>query len=255
MLSPMLVNTAVRTLDKQRVPGDHTRRQVPSRRRGANAGHSFVVGGDERKGEARHGTPQIDHRNVEGEKRSGHVAVVDACDGAVSAPIPQPDQRRIVQAMRLEVSVPAAPLAVVTSNTSQQSSAVCARGLNQNRHVTHVHIISCPSPLCEASIHNSAIGLDNCAIAGYWRVNACPATMRLMQSTPVGMIGLGLMGTAMTERLLDAGYEVHVWNRTREKASPLLALGARGRTTRWPPASGRSSAFTQPTPSRRFLAR
>jgi 3-hydroxyisobutyrate dehydrogenase-like beta-hydroxyacid dehydrogenase len=41
------------------------------------------------------------------------------------------------------------------------------------------------------------------------------------------MIGLGLMGTAMTERLLEAGYPVQVWNRTREKAAPLLARGAR----------------------------
>ncbi len=41
------------------------------------------------------------------------------------------------------------------------------------------------------------------------------------------MIGLGLMGTAMTERLLDAGYAVHVWNRTRRKADPLIARGAR----------------------------
>jgi len=43
----------------------------------------------------------------------------------------------------------------------------------------------------------------------------------------VGMIGLGLMGTAMTERLLDAGYTVWVHNRTREKAAPLVARGAR----------------------------
>ena len=42
----------------------------------------------------------------------------------------------------------------------------------------------------------------------------------------VGVIGLGLMGTALTERLLDAGYDVWVHNRTREKADPLLALGA-----------------------------
>lgn len=42
----------------------------------------------------------------------------------------------------------------------------------------------------------------------------------------VGVIGLGLMGTALTERLLDAGYDVWVHNRTRKKADPLLALGA-----------------------------
>ena len=42
----------------------------------------------------------------------------------------------------------------------------------------------------------------------------------------VGMIGLGLMGTALTERLLEAGYSVWVQNRTREKAAPLVARGA-----------------------------
>ena len=40
------------------------------------------------------------------------------------------------------------------------------------------------------------------------------------------MIGLGLMGTAMTERLLEHGWNVHVWNRTRDKADPLLEKGA-----------------------------
>lgn len=42
----------------------------------------------------------------------------------------------------------------------------------------------------------------------------------------IGMIGLGLMGTALTERLLEHGYRVLVWNRTREKAGPLVARGA-----------------------------
>lgn len=40
------------------------------------------------------------------------------------------------------------------------------------------------------------------------------------------MIGLGLMGTALTERLLEHGYRVAVWNRTRTKADPLHARGA-----------------------------
>ena len=43
---------------------------------------------------------------------------------------------------------------------------------------------------------------------------------------PIGMIGLGLMGTAMTERLIEHGYPLRVWNRTQEKAEPLIALGA-----------------------------
>jgi len=47
-----------------------------------------------------------------------------------------------------------------------------------------------------------------------------------MDTATVGMIGLGLMGTALTERLLDGGYRVHVYNRSREKADPLIARGA-----------------------------
>jgi 3-hydroxyisobutyrate dehydrogenase-like beta-hydroxyacid dehydrogenase len=44
---------------------------------------------------------------------------------------------------------------------------------------------------------------------------------------PIGMIGLGLLGTALCERLLGAGHEVVVYNRTREKADPLIERGAR----------------------------
>jgi 3-hydroxyisobutyrate dehydrogenase-like beta-hydroxyacid dehydrogenase len=42
----------------------------------------------------------------------------------------------------------------------------------------------------------------------------------------VGLIGLGSMGTAMAERLLDAGYELVVYNRTPEKARALAERGA-----------------------------
>lgn len=41
-----------------------------------------------------------------------------------------------------------------------------------------------------------------------------------------GVIGLGNMGTAIAERLLDAGYELRVFNRTPGKAEPLAARGA-----------------------------
>lgn len=47
-----------------------------------------------------------------------------------------------------------------------------------------------------------------------------------MDSQRIGVIGLGLMGTAFTERLLEAGFRVWVHNRTREKAEPLIARGA-----------------------------
>jgi 3-hydroxyisobutyrate dehydrogenase-like beta-hydroxyacid dehydrogenase len=41
----------------------------------------------------------------------------------------------------------------------------------------------------------------------------------------VGFAGLGAMGAGITQRLLDAGYEVAGWNRTKEKAQPLLGAG------------------------------
>ncbi len=42
----------------------------------------------------------------------------------------------------------------------------------------------------------------------------------------IGWIGCGRMGTAMARRLIDAGYDVSVTNRTRAKAEVLGALGA-----------------------------
>jgi 3-hydroxyisobutyrate dehydrogenase-like beta-hydroxyacid dehydrogenase len=42
----------------------------------------------------------------------------------------------------------------------------------------------------------------------------------------VGIIGLGLMGSAFAERLLRTGHEVLVWNRTRDKADALVEGGA-----------------------------
>ena len=43
----------------------------------------------------------------------------------------------------------------------------------------------------------------------------------------IGWIGMGRMGSAMAERLLKAGYDVSIWNRTRAKAEPLAAKGGK----------------------------
>jgi 6-phosphogluconate dehydrogenase (decarboxylating) len=43
----------------------------------------------------------------------------------------------------------------------------------------------------------------------------------------VGFVGLGHMGSGMAASLLKAGHEVIVYNRTRAKAEPLIAQGAR----------------------------
>lgn len=46
------------------------------------------------------------------------------------------------------------------------------------------------------------------------------------QSTSLGWVGVGRMGRALVTRLLEAGHDVAVYNRTREKALDLEALGA-----------------------------
>lgn len=43
----------------------------------------------------------------------------------------------------------------------------------------------------------------------------------------IGWMGLGRMGEAMAKRLIKAGNEVSVWNRTASKAAPLAEYGAR----------------------------
>jgi 3-hydroxyisobutyrate dehydrogenase len=43
----------------------------------------------------------------------------------------------------------------------------------------------------------------------------------------IGFIGLGLMGRPMAANLLKAGFAVTVWNRTKSRTEPLVALGAR----------------------------
>lgn len=42
----------------------------------------------------------------------------------------------------------------------------------------------------------------------------------------VALLGLGIMGSGIARNLLKHGFPLHVYNRTREKAQPLLAEGA-----------------------------
>jgi 3-hydroxyisobutyrate dehydrogenase len=43
----------------------------------------------------------------------------------------------------------------------------------------------------------------------------------------LGYLGLGMMGIPMARRLVNAGYEVAVWNRSTEKAKALIEAGAK----------------------------
>jgi 3-hydroxyisobutyrate dehydrogenase len=51
-------------------------------------------------------------------------------------------------------------------------------------------------------------------------------SMSTQEKASVGWIGLGNMGSPLAGRLADAGYDVHVWNRTASKAEPLARKGA-----------------------------
>jgi len=50
--------------------------------------------------------------------------------------------------------------------------------------------------------------------------------MKNKSEVKIGFIGLGLMGTPMTLRLLDAGFNVHVWNRDSAKLGVVVDAGA-----------------------------
>jgi 3-hydroxyisobutyrate dehydrogenase-like beta-hydroxyacid dehydrogenase len=63
----------------------------------------------------------------------------------------------------------------------------------------------------------------------------------------VGYVGLGVMGSAIARRLLDAGHAVTVWNRTRGKADTLLAAGARWADSPRAAATDRELVFTMVT--------
>src|SRR5690554_1100237 len=47
-----------------------------------------------------------------------------------------------------------------------------------------------------------------------------------MRAEVVGYIGMGEIGAPMARRILDAGYSLVVWNRTREKAQAIAEAGA-----------------------------
>lgn len=48
-----------------------------------------------------------------------------------------------------------------------------------------------------------------------------------MSKRKIGFLGLGIMGSGMVQSLLREGYDLTIYNRTREKSKPLEALGAK----------------------------
>jgi 3-hydroxyisobutyrate dehydrogenase-like beta-hydroxyacid dehydrogenase len=60
----------------------------------------------------------------------------------------------------------------------------------------------------------------------------------------IGFIGLGNMGAAIAANLLRAGYDVVVWNRSADKARPLVQAGATLAATPKATAADRDVVFT-----------
>ncbi len=60
----------------------------------------------------------------------------------------------------------------------------------------------------------------------------------------VGFVGTGVMGAPMAGHLLDAGYRLRVFNRTRSKAEPLLERGAEWCETAGDTATGSAAVVT-----------
>jgi 3-hydroxyisobutyrate dehydrogenase-like beta-hydroxyacid dehydrogenase len=63
----------------------------------------------------------------------------------------------------------------------------------------------------------------------------------------IAFLGLGSMGSRMAHRLLDAGHDLTVWNRTAERAAPLADAGARVATSPAEASSGAEIAITMLT--------
>lgn len=60
----------------------------------------------------------------------------------------------------------------------------------------------------------------------------------------IAFLGLGRMGAPMAQRVLDAGYDLTVWNRTPGRMQPLLAAGATGARTPAEAAAGADIVLT-----------
>lgn len=58
-------------------------------------------------------------------------------------------------------------------------------------------------------------------------IKGVETVMELLEQTKIGFIGIGVMGKSMVRHLLQAGYTVYVYNRTKEKAASIVAEGAK----------------------------
>ena len=72
------------------------------------------------------------------------------------------------------------------------------------------------------------VGLLGASSLRRWRTKiGCSAMKSSTEHSKIAFIGLGKMGAAMAANIRRAGHPMVVWNRSPDKAAPLLELGAR----------------------------
>ena len=70
----------------------------------------------------------------------------------------------------------------------------------------------------------------------------------------IGFLGLGNMGKPMALRLIGAGHELSVWNRSEERTKPLIHAGAIAAATPAEAELGSDALITMRRMKRCFLA-
>lgn len=65
-----------------------------------------------------------------------------------------------------------------------------------------------------------------------------------MEKERIAFVGTGVMGASIVKHLLNNGHEVTIYTRTKEKAAPLLALGASWASSPAEAFEGKDIAFT-----------
>src|SRR5881397_2113028 len=101
---------------------------------------------------------------------------------------------------------------------ARDSPPVTGRSPSASRTAAQIVVRDCDP---EAERRASLLDPRTAFVYSYWTVGTSPDP-RLS----VGLIGLGNMGTAIAERLLDAGYPLVVNNRTAQKTEEPAARGA-----------------------------
>src|SRR5262249_6039813 len=113
----------------------------------------------------------------------------------------------------------------IAPDAPERAAVSDGRRRNFRRHhaLACKHNVTAAAPTSTASL---AALQRSPAMLGQRR-NAKELAMATGNAQKIGWIGMGRMGFPMAERLIKAGHDVSIWNRTRAKAEPLAKIGGR----------------------------